>query len=122
MAEQSTPSPIDMPPVCMPQGASALVQPRASIPAAATVCPVVMLPEKLEVTVSDGADGLVHVRVSGVDRCTAVSSSYADVRSAVVSRVGPDFMQGRELRPQLADQSDVLVRYVRAGPFQRTGR
>ena len=83
---------------------------------------MVVLPEKLEVTVSDGADGLVHVRVSGFDRCTAASSSYADVRSALVSRVGPDFMQGRELRPQLADQSDVLVRYVRAGPFQRTGR
>ena len=119
LAEQPTPSPtridFDMPPVYIPQGASAPVQPRASIPAAATGCAsVMMLPETLEVTVSDGADGSVDVKVSGFDRCTAASSSYADVRSALVSRVGPDFMQGRELSPQLADQSDVLVRYVRA--------
>ena len=129
MAEQPTPSPtridFDMPPVYMLQGASALVQPRASAstPAAAAVCPVMMLPETLEVTVvSDGADGSVDVKVSGFDRCTAPSSSYSDVRSALVSLVGPDFMPGRELIPQFADQSDVLVRYKRAGPFHPTGR
>ncbi len=123
MAEQPTPSPIDKLPGYTPQGASALVQPRASIPAAATACPsVVMLPETLEVTVSDGADGLVHVRVTGFDLCTAASSSYADVRSALVSLVGPDFMQGRELSPQCADPSDVLIRYTHAGQFQPTGR
>ena len=125
MAEQPTPSPtridFDMPPVYMLQGAPALVQPRASIPAAAAVCPVMMLPETLEVTVvSDGADGSVDVKVSGFDRCTAPSSSYSDVRSALVSLVGPDFMQGRELIPQFADQSDVLVRYKRPGPFHPT--
>ena len=127
MAEQPTPSPtridFDMPPVYMLQGASALVQPRASAstPAAAAVCPVMMLPETLEVTVvSDGADGSVDVKVSGFDRCTAPSSSYSDVRSALVSLVGPDFMQGRELIPQFADQSDVLVRYKRPGPFHPT--
>jgi hypothetical protein len=60
-------------------------------------------------------------RTSG-DRCTAASSNYSDVRSTIVSLVGPDYMQGRELSPQFADQSDVLVRYVRAGRFQPTGR
>ena len=115
LAEQPTPSPtqIDF------EGAAALVQPRVSIPAAATV---MMLPETLEVTVSDGADGSVDVKVSGFDRCTAASSNYSDVRSTLVSLVGPDYMQGRELSPQLADQSDVLVRYVHAGKFQPTGR
>jgi hypothetical protein len=83
---------------------------------------VMMLPETLEVTVSDGADGSVDVKVSGFDRCTAASSNYSDVRSTLVSLVGRDFMQGRKLSPQFADQSDVLVRYVHAGPFQPTGR
>ncbi len=112
MAEQPMPSPtridFDMPPVYMPQGASTLV----------------MLLQTLEVIVSDGAEGSVAVTVPGFNPKAVASSSYSDVRSTLVSLVGHDFMQGRELIPRLADESDVLVRYSRTlgTPNHPTGR